>query len=78
MSERRNLLADYRRVFGDEAGDTTPDVVAVAISADADNTQGHGLAYFSDLDLRSIASTRTAGGAYGGRPSLAGRIARPR
>jgi len=60
MSERRNLLADYRRVFGDEAGDTLPDVVAVAISADADNTRGHGLAYFSDIDLRSIASTRSA------------------
>ena len=55
VTERRNLLADYRRAFGDEAGDTMPDVVAVAISADADNTQGHGLAYFSDLDLRSVA-----------------------
>ncbi|CAN7236162.1 MULTISPECIES: DUF3047 domain-containing protein [unclassified Variovorax] len=67
-SERRNLLADYRRVFGDEAGDTMPDVVAVAISADADNTQGHGLAYFSDIDLRSIAPTRSAGGFAAGRP----------
>jgi hypothetical protein len=69
VSERRNLLADYRRVFGDEAGDTMPDVVAVAISADADNTQGHGLAYFSDIDLRSIASTRSAGGFAAGRPA---------
>jgi hypothetical protein len=60
VSERRNLLADYRRAFGDEAGDTMPEVVAVAISADADNTHGHGLAYFSDLDLRSITSTRSA------------------
>ncbi|MDM0077998.1 DUF3047 domain-containing protein [Variovorax sp. J2P1-59] len=52
VAERRNLLADYRRAFGDEAGSTMPDVVAVAISADADNTRGHGIAYFSDLDLR--------------------------
>ncbi len=52
LPERRNLLADYRRVFGDEAGDTVPDVVAVAVSADADNTHGHGLAFFSDFDLR--------------------------
>ena len=51
-AERRNLLADYRRAFGDEAGDAMPDVVAVAIQADADNTHGHGIAYFSDLDLR--------------------------
>ncbi len=68
MSERRNLLTDYRRVFGDEAGDAMPDVVAVAISADADNTLGHGLAYFSDIDLRSIATTRSAGGFVAGRP----------
>jgi len=61
VSERRNLLADYKRAFGDEAGDTLPDVVAVAISADADNTQGHGLAYFTDIDLRSFATTRSAG-----------------
>ncbi|MDM0012275.1 DUF3047 domain-containing protein [Variovorax sp. J22P168] len=51
MAERRNLLADYKRAFGDEAGDAMPDVVAVAISADADNTQGHGIAYFSDVML---------------------------
>ncbi|WP_076998533.1 DUF3047 domain-containing protein [Variovorax sp. KK3] len=60
MGERRNLLADYRRAFGDEAGDTLPDVVAVAVSADADNTRGHGLAYFSDIDLRSVTTTRSA------------------
>ncbi|MDP9898235.1 DUF3047 domain-containing protein [Variovorax ginsengisoli] len=52
LSERRSVLADYRRAFGTEAGDTLPDVVAVAVSADADNTHGHGLAYFSDIDLR--------------------------
>lgn len=52
VTERRNLLADYRKAFGNEAGDTLPDVVAVAVSADADNTHGHGLAYFADLDLR--------------------------
>jgi hypothetical protein len=55
-SERRNLLADYQRAFGDESGGTLPDVVAVAISADADNTHGHGLSYFSDIDLRSVAA----------------------
>ena len=30
-----------------------PDVVAVVISADADNTLGHGVAYFSDVALKS-------------------------
>ncbi|MBO9644477.1 MAG: DUF3047 domain-containing protein [Pseudacidovorax sp.] len=51
VGERRNLLADYRRAFGDEAKGATPGVAAVVISADADNTHGHGLAYFSDLSL---------------------------
>ncbi len=64
LAERRNLLADYKRAFGDEAGDTMPDVVAVAISADSDNTHGHGLAYFSDIDLRGMpAADRNAAAA---------------
>lgn len=50
--ERRNLLADYQRAFADEAGGLQPDIVGVAISADADNTEGHGLAFFSDLELQ--------------------------
>jgi hypothetical protein len=70
VSERRSLLADYKRAFGDEAGDTLPDVVAVAVSADADNTHGHGVAYFSDIDLRSFATTRSAG--FGPPPARAG------
>ncbi|MBU2284953.1 MAG: DUF3047 domain-containing protein, partial [Gammaproteobacteria bacterium] len=52
LGERRNLLADYRRAFGDESDGAMPDVVAIAISADADNTQGHGVAFYSDIDLK--------------------------
>ncbi|SCK40868.1 Protein of unknown function [Variovorax sp. HW608] len=60
VAERRNLLADYKRAFGGEAGDTVPDIVAVAISADSDNTHGHGIAYFSDLELHGAPSTQEA------------------
>lgn len=60
VAERRNLLADYKRAFGEEAGDTMPDVVAVAIAADADNTHGHGVAYFSDVLLQGGASAQQA------------------
>ena len=56
LGERRNLLADYRRAFGAEAGSLLPDVIAVAISADADNTHGRGLAYFGDVALQGRAS----------------------
>jgi hypothetical protein len=58
--ERRNVLADYRRAFGDEAGSTMPDVAAVAVSADADNTHEHGLAFFSDIDLHDAPVQDTA------------------
>lgn len=57
-TERRNLLADYRRAFGDESGGTTPDIAAVAVSADADNTHGSGLSYFTDLSLSGAAGLR--------------------
>lgn len=63
VAERRNVLADYQRVFGDEAGGMVPDVVAVAVSADADNTRGHGLAYFGDLALRGPGAAPVAGSA---------------
>lgn len=58
--ERRNLLADYRMAFGREAGSDVPDIVAVEVSADADNTHAHGLAYFSDLTLKPGTADKNA------------------
>jgi len=49
VAERRDVIADYRRVFADESGGKVPDIISVTISADADNTHGHGLAYFGDI-----------------------------
>lgn len=63
LSERRNLVADYKRAFGAEAGDTLPDVVGVAIQADADNTKSRGISYFSDIDLRGVTASAPASGA---------------
>ena len=54
--ERRNLLADYQRAFGDEAGGLQPDIVGVAISAVADNTEGPGLAFVSDGEMQGAAA----------------------
>lgn len=51
QSQRRDLVADYERMFGDESEGKVPEVVGVAVSADADNTHGHGLAYFGDITL---------------------------
>jgi Protein of unknown function (DUF3047) len=50
-SQRRHLVADYQRLFGDESDGKVPEVVGIAISADADNTHGHALAYFGDVTL---------------------------
>lgn len=51
IAERRDVIADYRRLFGDESGGKVPDIVSVSISADADNTHGHGLAYYGDISF---------------------------
>lgn len=49
-SERRDVRADFLRLFGDEASEV-PDIVGVGVSADADNTQSRSLAYIADLAL---------------------------
>ena len=48
--ERRNLVADFIELFGDESKEVPP-VTGVAVGADADNTHGHSLAHVADLVL---------------------------
>lgn len=48
--ERRDVAADFLRLFADEAG-SAPAVIGVAVGADADNTQGRSLAYVADPAL---------------------------
>ena len=50
-SERRDVAADFVRLFGDESAQMPP-LIGVAIGADADNTHGHSLAYVADLSLQ--------------------------
>lgn len=47
-TQRRRVADDFQRLFGKESK-TTPPVTAVAVGADSDNTQGHSLAYLSQL-----------------------------
>lgn len=49
--EERDLRADFVRLFGSEAGAALP-LQAVAVSGDADNTQGHSTALLADLVLQ--------------------------
>lgn len=50
-AERRDLRADFLRLFGGEAS-AVPPLLAVSVSADADNTRGHSVALLSELVLQ--------------------------
>ena len=49
-AERRDLAADFLRVFGDETHEV-PALMAIAIGADADNTKSESRAHLSDINL---------------------------
>lgn len=49
-AERRDVAADFLRLFGDETPQLPP-VVGVAVGADADNTHGQGLGHVAGLVL---------------------------
>lgn len=47
LSEERDVLEDYRRLFGGEP----PEMGAVAVMTDADNTGQKAVAYYGDISL---------------------------
>jgi hypothetical protein len=49
-TERRDLHADFLRAFGDEAK-VVPALLNVVVGADADSTDGSGLAYIGEVEL---------------------------
>ena len=50
LRERRDIEADFRRLFGAESAEMPP-LAAVASGADADNTKGRSLAYVGEITL---------------------------
>jgi hypothetical protein len=50
VQERRDVAADFLRVFGDESPDVPP-VTGIAIGADTDNTHGHSIGFVAGLTL---------------------------
>jgi len=50
LPERRDVAADFKRLFGDES-ETVPPIIGVAVGGDADNTQRHSLAHVGDVTL---------------------------
>ena len=56
VTERRNVLADYRAAFG---GDPPP-VNGVALMTDTDNTGGEATAFYGDILFRAAVDTVSA------------------
>jgi hypothetical protein len=50
LGEQRDLDADFKRLFGDEA-DKLPPLIGIAVGGDADNTQAHSLAHLGAITL---------------------------
>lgn len=50
VAERRDVGADFMKLFGDESK-VVPPIVGIAVGADADNTQSHSVAYVSGVSL---------------------------
>jgi len=50
ITEKVNVLEDYKRVFGDNP----PEVEAIAIMSDADNTNSSAMADYDDIIIESV------------------------
>ena len=52
VTEKRNVYEDYRKLFGEEP----PEIGAVALMTDSDNTGGEATAYYGDITLGGLSS----------------------
>jgi len=51
VSERRDVGADFMRLFKDESPNSVPPIIGIAIGADSDNTKARSVAYVSSIVL---------------------------
>jgi len=54
LSEERNILEDYRKLFGGEP----PSLAGIAIMTDTDDTKGHAEAWYANITLSPDADNR--------------------
>jgi hypothetical protein len=52
VTEERNVYEDYRKFFEEDP----PEIGAVALMTDTNNTRGETTAYYGDITLRGISS----------------------
>ncbi|MEO8123064.1 MAG: DUF3047 domain-containing protein [Burkholderiales bacterium] len=50
-TEKRDVNADFKKLFADESPGKVPAVIAIGIGADSDNTKGHSLGYVANMVL---------------------------
>lgn len=50
-TEKRDVNADFKKLFADESAGKVPPITAIGIGADADNTKGHSLGYVANMVL---------------------------
>ena len=50
ITEQRDILADYRRLFGEEPRK----LGAIAIMTDTDNSGGEAVAWYGDITLSTV------------------------
>jgi len=51
VAEKRDLAADFTKLFSDESPGVVPPIVGVAVGADSDNTKSKSISYVSGLVL---------------------------
>ena len=51
VAEKRDLGADFTKLFSDENGTAVPPIVGIAVGADSDNTKAHSVSYVSGVVL---------------------------
>ncbi len=51
VAEKRDVAADFTKLFSDENGQAVPPIVGVAVGADSDNTHAHSVSYVSGVVL---------------------------
>ena len=49
--QRRDVGADFQKLFADESSGDAPAIIGVAVGADSDNTQSHSVSHVADLVL---------------------------
>jgi hypothetical protein len=59
VNERRDVLLDYRRLFGE--GEDDPVATGIAILTDSDNTNSHAIGDYADIQVLGTDGDRPAG-----------------